>query len=169
LYEALLGKLMSKFALKAALRIALRDDEDGFHCKNAILVDGPTANAVGCVLSYPAEHYGASDVVKHLLPKKILSSYGEFLTDTVPGSLYLHALSVSPQARGHGVGRLLVDAVVELSKSCEANGVSLHVRGRNEVAMRLYGHMGFQPVKTYYLPTSDSGTPDEEMILVHRK
>lgn len=69
------------------------------------------------------------------------------------GRLYLHWLkddlrivdiALMPQHRGHGVGREILDALMEeaAGRGCS---VSIHVE-MNNPALRLYQRLGFQPV-----------------------
>jgi ribosomal protein S18 acetylase RimI-like enzyme len=52
-------------------------------------------------------------------------------------------LSVTPEARGRGIGRTLVDAAVEHARAIEAPTVRLRVDARNRGARRFYEREGF--------------------------
>ena len=55
----------------------------------------------------------------------------------------LYSLAVDPAARGRGVGRLLMEAVLTAARSRGAAEVGLEVRTENEAAIALYRSMGF--------------------------
>src|SRR6476646_3572386 len=56
----------------------------------------------------------------------------------------IHDIAVSPEARGHGVGRKLLDAVKEEAKNLGCGKVTLEVRSDNHRAMGLYQSVGFK-------------------------
>lgn len=60
------------------------------------------------------------------------------------GELEFRALAVAPSATGRGVGRRLVDAVLEIARREGRHRVVLSVLERNTVARRLYERMGFR-------------------------
>ena len=62
-----------------------------------------------------------------------------------PGTIELVSLWVRPQARGHGVGEVLVAAVVDWSRVRRARRVHLWVTETNGNARRLYERCGFRP------------------------
>jgi [ribosomal protein S18]-alanine N-acetyltransferase len=55
----------------------------------------------------------------------------------------LYSLAVDPAARGRGVGRLLMEAVLACARSRGAVEVGLEVRTDNEGAIALYRSLGF--------------------------
>jgi ribosomal protein S18 acetylase RimI-like enzyme len=56
----------------------------------------------------------------------------------------LHDLIVAPRHRGHGVGRLLMDAALADLKSRGAPRVVLSAAERNEPAQRFFASLGFR-------------------------
>jgi ribosomal protein S18 acetylase RimI-like enzyme len=56
----------------------------------------------------------------------------------------LYDIVVDPAHRGHGVGRLLLDATVAALAARGAPRVVLSTAERNEVAQRLFAHAGFR-------------------------
>lgn len=56
----------------------------------------------------------------------------------------LHDVIVAPGHRGRGVGRLLVESVLELLRSRGAERVVLSTAVQNGAAQRLFAHLGFR-------------------------
>jgi len=79
---------------------------------------------------------------------------------TVAGQSELGNVAVAPEARGLGIGRLLVSAVVQRLRFRHVSDVFLEVRESNEVARTLYDTAGFTIVgrrRAYYSqPTEDA-------------
>jgi GNAT superfamily N-acetyltransferase len=63
----------------------------------------------------------------------------------VPGVVELVSMFVRPQARGHGVGEALIDAVIGWARQKNATSVHLWVTEANKPALRLYERCGFTP------------------------
>jgi ribosomal protein S18 acetylase RimI-like enzyme len=57
--------------------------------------------------------------------------------------LNVHDLCVLAEHRGHGLGRRLMEAVLERARLAGCSAVSLEVRGDNAIARRLYQSLGF--------------------------
>jgi GNAT superfamily N-acetyltransferase len=53
---------------------------------------------------------------------------------------------VHPDYRGRGIGRALMEAAVDAASRQHARWIGLEVRADNEIACRLYSHLGFRPV-----------------------
>ncbi|HEV7280803.1 MAG TPA: GNAT family N-acetyltransferase [Pirellulaceae bacterium] len=62
--------------------------------------------------------------------------------------LNLHDFAVVPEARGLGVGKTLMDAVLAAAKEHGCCKVTLEVRSDNGRAKRLYAAAGFSPLDT---------------------
>jgi ribosomal protein S18 acetylase RimI-like enzyme len=60
------------------------------------------------------------------------------------GELEFRALAVAPSATGRGVGRRLVEAVIEIARGEGRHRVVLSVLDSNAVARRLYDRLGFR-------------------------
>jgi GNAT superfamily N-acetyltransferase len=65
--------------------------------------------------------------------------------EIAPGTIELVSMWVSPQARGHGIGQVLVQAVVGWARARAATRVHLWVTENNGHARMLYERCGFQP------------------------
>ena len=59
---------------------------------------------------------------------------------------HLYQLWVAPGARGVGVGRLLLDAVIAWARSSDVRYLALDVTCGDTPATRLYARAGFRPV-----------------------
>jgi GNAT superfamily N-acetyltransferase len=62
-----------------------------------------------------------------------------------PGTTELISMWVSPVARGHGIGRALVEAFVGRARAAGMSRVHLWVTESNDSARLLYERCGFQP------------------------
>jgi ribosomal protein S18 acetylase RimI-like enzyme len=67
----------------------------------------------------------------------------DYMTLRGPAGI-LHDIIVEPEHRGRGVGRLLVEAILEYLKSRGAPRVLLSTAEQNEPAQRLFAGMGFR-------------------------
>ena len=78
----------------------------------------------------------------------------------VCGEGYIDNVAVFPQARRRGVGRLLVQSLVQWLREHEGFFLTLEVRPSNEPAISLYGSLGFEEVgrrpRFYECPTEDA-------------
>lgn len=61
-----------------------------------------------------------------------------------PGEAHLRMVGVDPEARGRGVGRLLVQACVERAREAGKSLLTLNTTPRMWAARRLYESMGFR-------------------------
>lgn len=80
---------------------------------------------------------------------------------TTSGTLHLGRIIVSPQARGHGLGRVLMQAL--MAQALQSTGVerlTLRVYRDNVAAVTLYRDLGFQSME-------DASTP-ELLFMQHR-
>jgi len=64
------------------------------------------------------------------------------------GEMYIEAISVSSKVRGQGVGKMLLDKLVEKAKEDSQSYLSLKVILENERALKLYEREGFKIAKT---------------------
>ncbi|MEP7368581.1 MAG: ribosomal protein S18-alanine N-acetyltransferase [Dermatophilaceae bacterium] len=75
-------------------------------------------------------------------------------------------VGVAPGAQGHGLGRLLMDWLVDAARSAGAEHLMLEVRADNVAAQRLYSKMGFVMLtvrRRYYQP----GDVDAHIMRLH--
>jgi ribosomal-protein-alanine N-acetyltransferase len=77
----------------------------------------------------------------------------------VADEVHLLNVAVHPDRQACGIGRRLVDAVVDESRGQEARAIFLEVRAGNVSARRLYGRLGFRDIgirRGYYGPGQDA-------------
>lgn len=66
-----------------------------------------------------------------------------FMSKHAPGEWYITAVSVTPEARGRGVGAELLNDAITRARDAGATSVTLDVDDRNVDARRLYERYGF--------------------------
>lgn len=66
------------------------------------------------------------------------------------GIAEMKRLFVQPQARGYGLGRLLVDAVIEKARQAGYAAIRLDSLPHMESAIALYRSLGFRDIEAYY-------------------
>ncbi len=75
------------------------------------------------------------------------------LTNTIDGCYYLDSLAASPDFRGMGFGRLMLEDTIDLARQGGFDAIHLIAFDENIPAVRLYEKSGFYPIKD--LPTPD--------------
>lgn len=82
----------------------------------------------------------------------------------VADEIHLLNVAVAPDARRAGIGRALVEDLVEYARSKDARIVLLEVRASNDAAIRLYEQLGFKRfnVRVHYYADDEDGV---EMML----
>ena len=83
----------------------------------------------------------------------------------MPGAVDIHNLAVHPELRRQGVGRSLLQGVIDETRERGLKRVTLEVRKSNAAAQRLYYSLGFvaQGVRKGYY--SDNGEDALSMAL----
>lgn len=81
-----------------------------------------------------------------------------------PGSAHLVSLWVAPTHRRAGVGRLLVNAILDWARSEGATTLRLMVTSNNEIAMRFYERLGFRRTGNTQPYPNDPSLFEFEMI-----
>lgn len=71
-----------------------------------------------------------------------------YCNDDKDKNAYLSLIAVSPKYRNRGVGKSLIDEVVEQSKVAGMKRLALEVRKSNRVAIKFYEKLGFILAKT---------------------
>jgi ribosomal protein S18 acetylase RimI-like enzyme len=75
----------------------------------------------------------------------------------------LRLVAVAPSARGHGVGRALVEECVRRARAAGAAALGLHTSRTMEIAMGMYERMGF--IRD---PEHDFQPPGAELVTAYR-
>jgi ribosomal-protein-alanine N-acetyltransferase len=78
---------------------------------------------------------------------------GYFYAQNIVGEVSLLNIAVDPSLHGNGVGRLLLEALIEKSEQVQAESIWLEVRESNLAAIRLYESLDFNEVdrrRDYY-------------------
>lgn len=69
-----------------------------------------------------------------------------------PGEAHVRMLGVAPDARGRGVGRLLMDACVAESRRAGKTLLTLNTTERMKIAQSMYESMGFRRTEDVVFP-----------------
>lgn len=75
-------------------------------------------------------------------------------------------MAVTPECRGAGVGRKLLQAVIEAGRSAGAKRLSLETNHVLEPAIRLYESLGFQHIPAHRIKPSPYARSDVQMELL---
>lgn len=97
-------------------------------------------------LSVMRAHYGSIGGVIRWLVMQVIHTAGDGKT------VYISGLAVHPDARGQGVGTLLIEAVTAIARERSYDAVKLDVVDSNDDARRLYERLGFRAVRTARYP-----------------
>jgi ribosomal-protein-alanine N-acetyltransferase len=77
----------------------------------------------------------------------------------VTDEVHLLNVAVHPERRGRGLGRFLLEGIIDEAEECGARVIFLEVRAGNVVARRLYRRLGFRDLgirRAYYGPGQDA-------------
>ena len=112
------------------------------------------------VLGYRLAAQGETPKVAGLCPSlKPLSS----LNGRHEASFYVNTLAIYPEARGSGLGTLLLESAERKARKAHCAGMLLEVFADNERAMRLYERHGFSPMPS--VPSIASEDEPEVVVL----
>lgn len=76
-----------------------------------------------------------------------LASLGPLFAPVGENEFYLSKLAVRPEARGRGIGRLLLDHYIARARKLGFRHLRLDLSSDNDAARRLYEAAGFRPVE----------------------
>ncbi len=98
------------------------------------------------------------------LDGEVIGLVGSFRVDAEQTGAELVSMWVAPSARGHGVARRLVDAVLGWARDASLSDVSLWVTRGNDAAHALYVSAGFAVTGEYQALPSDPCADEIRMI-----
>lgn len=122
-------------------------------------------------LDYWTEMYTTSFYTTYLIKDSdlcVVAQCGEYLAGYMLGKVegtdtewhsHISAISVSPEFRRLGVGKLLLDYFEQVSESSECYFADLYVRVSNTVAVDMYkrrGYLVYRTVRGYYSGEEDA-------------
>ncbi|HAC59131.1 GNAT family N-acetyltransferase [Parvibaculum sp.] len=148
-----------------ALGLAVGDQDSPYHFENAYLVEDE-GHLKGCLIAFPASQIGLPEIAYSVLPRERLDPVLPLFTSHVPNSFYINTLAVNEDARGQGVGGLLLDFAAELARSTNHDSLTLHAWGDNATALSLYKSKGFECVDRIAIPPSGKLRHTEPMLLL---
>ncbi len=70
--------------------------------------------------------------------------FNTFSTFTAMDVINIHDICILKEFRGLGLGREIMDEIIEVAKELQCSKVTLEVREDNEVAKNLYSSLGFR-------------------------
>jgi ribosomal protein S18 acetylase RimI-like enzyme len=95
-----------------------------------------------------------------------VSGFANFYRWETGGSCSIGNVIVSPEARGHGVGRYLIEKMIDLAfTKHEATEVGVSCFNDNVVGLLLYAKLGFQP----YAVEERLGKRGNRVALIHMR
>ncbi|MBD3228773.1 MAG: GNAT family N-acetyltransferase [Candidatus Lokiarchaeota archaeon] len=74
----------------------------------------------------------------------IMVSLTKRFEDRITGLIY--AIAINPDFQGHGIGKKLINAVLERLKRRKVPSLYLHVKESNEQAIFFYENLGFEKI-----------------------
>jgi len=89
------------------------------------------------------------------VPQHPVAGYAGLLAPVDSGQADIQTIAVAPDARGHGLGRALMMALLAEARARRAAEVFLEVRADNPNARALYDSLGFEQIAVrprYYQP-----------------
>lgn len=147
LFESMLDGIVPGVGARQFVRMAVTAEDSPLNFANAILAerDGRIA---GMALCYPSAEYGLHPVLRNLVPNSRLDPLMALFQSKVADSWYLNSLVVAEEARGQGLGKLLVQFCADLGAEEGLGSMTLHAWGDNASALRVYRELGFAEVES---------------------
>jgi ribosomal protein S18 acetylase RimI-like enzyme len=105
-----------------------------------------------------------SSMIAALAGDEAVGLAGSFVDPAAPDVVELVAMWVSASRRGAGIGRALVEAVVDRAARTGAREVGLWVTVGNDAAARLYERCGFRSTGARVPLPSDPALEEERMV-----
>ncbi len=146
--------LAMKFTQSSDLKKAIpvfeyffRQKENQYSFENTLVFE-ENGEILGSITGYGGEklHQLRQPFLEYLLQNFGFSQTPE--DETEPGEFYLDTVSVLPNHQGKGIGRRLIEAMIEHAKEKGFDKVGLLVDIENPLAKKLYEQIGFKVIKT---------------------
>jgi len=151
--DAIMDLETSTFASDAWTRGTMRAELASPH-GYYLVADAPAAERAGAGQPAAGETAaGAPGERQH--PHAAIDGYAGLLAPADSGQADIQTIAVSPDARGHGLGRALMVALLDEARRRGALDVFLEVRADNPNAQALYASLGFEQIAVrphYYQP-----------------
>ncbi|MCC8117535.1 MAG: GNAT family N-acetyltransferase [Bacteroidales bacterium] len=127
-------------------RLAAREDSQYSYLNALVALDED--KVIGVIVGYDGAKLA---MLRQAFIDMAAQDYGivfdkPFADETEPGEFYLDTLAVKPEARGRGIGRALLSAMVDRAHKEAGKPAGLLVDKKNDRARRLYEAVGFIPV-----------------------
>ena len=96
--------------------------------------------------------------------------YAEAYSASAPRAQWpeIRLLAVTPEARGLGVGKLLVNACIQRARAMGAQAIGLHTSSSMREAIRLYENLGFERDPTHDIRVEGAEHIDAYKLSVSR-
>lgn len=75
---------------------------------------------------------------------------GYFYAQNIVGEVSLLNIAIHPKSQGKGLGKYLLQGLISISESLDAESIWLEVRASNQAAMHLYQSSGFNEIDRRY-------------------
>ena len=120
-------------------------DEGDYSYRNCILAE-VSGRMAGMLLSFPMFPRSQDDAVL-APPFDGTDVFAPYKYLEAPGTWYICGIAVTPEHRGHGIGKKLMQIARQQALDHGYDRLSLVVFEENTVAVRLYQHLGYKIVK----------------------
>lgn len=140
--EALLGNALPGLSAEKALEMVFRRGEAPYAPENVLLVE-EEGRVLGLLFSYDAVLQKVPAVMTGFLGEKRVGPFRPLLEASVSDALWVNTLWVSEEARGLGLGTLLLNLAEDTALEQGKTAVALHCFADNAGGMRLYEKFGF--------------------------
>ena len=163
--------IMRDFYWKLIDGIAERQEEVGWikgvYPSDEMMKDALIKGEMYLLLSDETEGYGPENILGAVILNSDYNEGYEGISWNVDCNysevLIPHALGVSADVQGKGVGRRLVAEMIKLAKREGKKAVRLDILGRNHIAEKLYTSAGFKFIEEKLMYYEDTGWTEFRM------
>ncbi len=142
LFQSMLDGIIPGVGAVQFVRMAVKSEDSPLNAQRAILAEYD-GRVMGMALGYPSSDYGLHPLLKNLVPSRRIKPLQALFDSKIDDSWYLNTLLVSDEARGRGLGSLLVQFCADLAVEEGLSSISLHAWADNQPALSMYGALGF--------------------------